>query len=181
MLGIPWFHRHSVQLTFPDRVFQFVHKGKMHKIVAKSRGETIPIVSDKSFSKEIKSTISAYMVFIRDTMTDMSADFNVQDENNFQFLNKFKDCFSEALPDQLPPERPEDHMIDLMSGSEPPKGGDNESSSRLAVQRLNTTQLLTFLLTCTTSIEDGWFIQDVRGLSHPKQDDHQEQVPHSTH
>ena len=27
VLGIPWFHRHSVQLSFPDRVFQFVHKG----------------------------------------------------------------------------------------------------------------------------------------------------------
>ena len=64
--------------------------------------------------------ISAYMVFVRDTIPDMSADFNVQNESNFQFLNKFKDCFSDALLEQLPPERPEDHMIDLVPGSEPP-------------------------------------------------------------
>ena len=70
--------------------------------MAKSKGETIPIVSNKSFGKEIKSAISAYMVFVRDTILDVSADFNVQNESNFQFLNKFKDCFSEALPEQLP-------------------------------------------------------------------------------
>ena len=58
-------------------MFQFVHRGRMHKIITKSRGETIPVVSDKSFSKEIKSAISAYMVFIRDTIPDMSSDFNV--------------------------------------------------------------------------------------------------------
>ena len=98
-LGIPWFHRHSVRLSFPYRVFQFIHKGKLQKIVAKSKGETIPIVSDKSFGKEIKSAIFAYMVFVRDMILDVSADFSVQDENNFQFLNKFKDCFSDALPE----------------------------------------------------------------------------------
>ena len=39
VLGLPRFHRHSVQLSFPNRVFQFVHKGKLQKIVAKSRGD----------------------------------------------------------------------------------------------------------------------------------------------
>ena len=69
--------------SFPDRVFQFVHRGRLQKILAKSRGETIPVVSDKSFSKEIKSAIFAYMVFVRDTILDTSADFNVQNESNF--------------------------------------------------------------------------------------------------
>lgn len=61
VLGILWFHRHNVQLTFLDRVLQFVHKGNTQKIVARNRGETIPIVSDNSIGKEIKFALSMYM------------------------------------------------------------------------------------------------------------------------
>ena len=62
VLGIPWFHCHRVQLSFPDMVFQFVHRGRMHKIIAKSRVETISVVSYKSFSKEIKSARNQLVV-----------------------------------------------------------------------------------------------------------------------
>ncbi|MCO5613126.1 hypothetical protein L7F22_067401 [Adiantum nelumboides] len=36
------------------------------------------------------------------------------------FLNGFSDCFSNSLPDELSPERSEDHRIDVVPGSSPP-------------------------------------------------------------
>ena len=45
-------------MTFPNRVLEFVHKGKNQKIVALEREETLPIVSDTSAGKAIKSIVS---------------------------------------------------------------------------------------------------------------------------
>ena len=45
---------------------------------------------------------------------------NAQDKDKVQFLNRFKDCFFDALVGELPLERIEDHQIDLVPRSEPP-------------------------------------------------------------
>lgn len=42
------------------------------------------------------------------------------DQERLKFLKQFKDCFSEAIPGELPPERPEDHTIMEIPGSSPP-------------------------------------------------------------
>ena len=44
--------------------------------------------------------MSTYMVFVREKEPDVHSEFNAQDESKFQFLNKFKDCFAKALPEQ---------------------------------------------------------------------------------
>ncbi|MCO5591575.1 hypothetical protein L7F22_045562 [Adiantum nelumboides] len=44
----------------------------------------------------------------------------VPDKERSMFLQQFSDCFFDSLPSQLPPERPEDHAIDLVPGSNPP-------------------------------------------------------------
>lgn len=56
VLNILWLHCNSEHLNFPDRV---LHKGKNHRIVAESKGETIPIVSNTSAEKQLS------MLFLR--------------------------------------------------------------------------------------------------------------------
>ena len=101
-------------------MFTFVHKGQPIQIVAKSKGESISVVNSIVDGKLIKSIVSAYMVFVKENTVDSEVVINIVENQKLQFLNQFKDCFSDALLGQLPPERPEDHAIELMPGSEPP-------------------------------------------------------------
>ncbi|MCO5560862.1 hypothetical protein L7F22_014482 [Adiantum nelumboides] len=41
------------------------------------------------------------------------------EKNRIKVLTKFADCFTDELPDEFPPSRPEDHTIDLILGSSP--------------------------------------------------------------
>ncbi|MCO5586441.1 hypothetical protein L7F22_040381 [Adiantum nelumboides] len=49
-----------------------------------------------------------------------SVSLSNEDNQRTEFLEKYNDCFTESLPDLLPPKRPEDHKIDLLPGSSPP-------------------------------------------------------------
>ena len=51
---------------------------------------------------------------------DSFAEFNNAENQKLRFLEQFQDCFFDALLGELPPERPEDHGIDLIPSSEPP-------------------------------------------------------------
>ena len=52
-------------------------------------------------------------------MSDQNS-LSVLDRERHEFINNFADCFSDSLPGELPPKRPEDHTIDLVPGSSPP-------------------------------------------------------------
>ncbi|MCO5582838.1 hypothetical protein L7F22_036738 [Adiantum nelumboides] len=49
-----------------------------------------------------------------------SSNLSSLDVSRCAFLDEYADCFSEALPGQLLPKRPEDHNIDLIPGSAAP-------------------------------------------------------------
>lgn len=85
------------------------------------KGESIPIVSTSAVSQIMKKHLSAYLVFAKEIQSD-DAIVHVSpiDKERTEFLNQFRDCFSESLPSELPPERPEDHAIDIIPGSSPP-------------------------------------------------------------
>ena len=70
--------------------------------------------------KSIKSVVSVFLIFVRDKPEDSFIEFNNAKNQKLQFLNQFQDCFSDALLGELPHERPEDHGIDLILGSELP-------------------------------------------------------------
>ena len=69
--------------------------------------------------KSIKSAVFVYLIFVKDKSAESLVELNNAENQKLQFLNQFQDCFSDALPGELPPERPEDHGIDLIPGSEP--------------------------------------------------------------
>ena len=49
-----------------------------------------------------------------------SMEIDANDVNHDEFLKQYHDCFSDSLPDELPPVRGvDDHRIDLVPGSAP--------------------------------------------------------------
>ena len=48
-------------------------------------------------------------------------ELSIEQKDQQQFLNSFKDCFADEIPKELPPTRGEDdHKIELIPGSSPP-------------------------------------------------------------
>ena len=48
------------------------------------------------------------------------SNLSMLDKDRSEFLSQFSDCFFDSLPSELPPERFEDHAIDLIPGTSPP-------------------------------------------------------------
>ncbi|MCO5595899.1 hypothetical protein L7F22_049950 [Adiantum nelumboides] len=64
--------------------------------------------------------VSAYLIYVKERDETQSSNLSSLDVSRRAFLDEYADCFSEALPGQLPPERSEDHSIDLIPGSAAP-------------------------------------------------------------
>ncbi|MCO5581857.1 hypothetical protein L7F22_035746 [Adiantum nelumboides] len=90
-------------------------------------GSTIPLVNGQAFDKSIKSSISIYMIFVKDSLNGVN-ETQVIDESGMQedlelsnFLNQFQDVFIDDILGELPPKRrDDDYMIELIPGSSPP-------------------------------------------------------------
>ena len=118
ILGAPWFDRLAAKLEYPSRVISFQFRNRDISIHTEDRGSTIPIVSHASLQKSIKSNLFAYLIFAHD---QKSGDQNVDSQDQQGFLTKYKQCFADELPNELPPSRgDDDHKIDLVPGSSPP-------------------------------------------------------------
>ena len=61
-----------------------------------------------------------YLVYAKEKQEGNESTLNRLDQERLEFLKQYKDCFSKALPTELPPERPEDHAILEIPGSSPP-------------------------------------------------------------
>ncbi|MCO5548421.1 hypothetical protein L7F22_001877 [Adiantum nelumboides] len=122
----PWFDRLTASIKFLERKISFKFREKNMYIVAQESGSTIPLVNNQAFDKSIKSSISAYMIFVKDSSSDVNK--TQVDESGMQedlelskFLNQFKDVFIDDIPGELPPKRGDnDHAIELIPGSSPP-------------------------------------------------------------
>ncbi|MCO5606457.1 hypothetical protein L7F22_060645 [Adiantum nelumboides] len=124
LLGAPWFHRMAASLTFPERKVTFKHKGRDITLHINEKGHTIPLVSHDSFDKAMKSSISAYMIFVKDlsNSNDVSPNGSLKVDNDLHsFLNEHAELFIDDIPTELPPKRgDDDHRIALILGSSPP-------------------------------------------------------------
>ncbi|MCO5579770.1 hypothetical protein L7F22_033632 [Adiantum nelumboides] len=125
ILGDPWFDHLAASIKFPERKISFKFREKDMYINAQESG-TIPLVNDQAFDKSIKSFVSAYMIFVKDSLNGV--DETQVNENGMQvdlelsnFLNQFQDVFIDDIPRELPPKRgDDDHMIEFIPGSSPP-------------------------------------------------------------
>lgn len=119
LLGMPWHHKNDVKVAAREKKLYFTHKGRDIVIDVKLKGESVPVVSACAVSKLMKSNLSAYLVFVKEQQED-SAHVSELDKDRRDFLLQYSDCFSESLPGEFAPKRPEDHTIDLVPGSSPP-------------------------------------------------------------
>ncbi|MCO5552285.1 hypothetical protein L7F22_005797 [Adiantum nelumboides] len=95
-------------------------RGKALILDVKLKGESIPTVSASAITFVMKKHLFAYLVFAREVSDCDESNLSVLDKERSMFLRLYSDCFSDSLPSQLPPKRPEDHAIDLVPGSSPP-------------------------------------------------------------
>ncbi|MCO5591858.1 hypothetical protein L7F22_045851 [Adiantum nelumboides] len=122
----PWFDRLAASIKFPERKISFKFREKDMYIVAQESGSSKPVVNDQAFEKSIKSSISAYMIFVKDSLSDVNkTQLNEsgmhEDLELSKFLNQFQDVFIDEILGELPPERgDDDHAIELIPGSSPP-------------------------------------------------------------
>ncbi|MCO5553339.1 hypothetical protein L7F22_006860 [Adiantum nelumboides] len=126
ILGAPWSDRLAASIKFPERKISFKFREKDMYIVAQESGSTIPLVNDQAFDKSIKSSISAYMIFVKDSLSDVNKT-QVDESGMYQdlelskFLSQFQDVFIDDIFGELPPKRgDDDHAIELIPGSSPP-------------------------------------------------------------
>ncbi|MCO5611432.1 hypothetical protein L7F22_065685 [Adiantum nelumboides] len=95
-------------------------------IVVQESGSIIRLVNDQAFDKSIKSSIFAYMIFVKDFLSDVNK--TRVDESGMhedlelsKFLNQFEDLFIDDIPGELPPKQgDDDHAIELIPGSSLP-------------------------------------------------------------
>ncbi|MCO5611979.1 hypothetical protein L7F22_066239 [Adiantum nelumboides] len=119
ILGAPWFDRLAASIKFPERKISFKFRKKDMYINAQESGSSIPLVNDQAFDKSIKSSVFAYMIFVKDSLNGV--DKTQVNENGMQvdlelsnFLNQFQDVFIDDIPGELPPKGgDDDHMIEL--------------------------------------------------------------------
>ncbi|MCO5608638.1 hypothetical protein L7F22_062852 [Adiantum nelumboides] len=126
ILWAPRFDRLAASIKFPERKISFKFREKDMYINAQESGSSIPLVNDQAFDKSIKSYVSTYMIFVKDSLNGV--DETQVNKNGMQvdlelsnFLNQFQDVFIDDIPGELPPKRgDDDHMIELIPGSSPP-------------------------------------------------------------
>ena len=70
IIGAPWFDRVGATMKFPERKVLFSYRGKDVAIDVNSAGNTIPLVDTQAFDKVIKSSLSCYMVFDKESKDD---------------------------------------------------------------------------------------------------------------
>ncbi|MCO5569674.1 hypothetical protein L7F22_023390 [Adiantum nelumboides] len=121
ILGIPWHYRIHPIPDFVEKTLTLPVEDKKNIVYADAGDWPYPLVSHISVKKEIKNCVSAYLIFAKERdMSKESMSLSNEDNERTEFLEKYNNCFSESLPDRLPPERPKDHRIDLIPGSSPP-------------------------------------------------------------
>ena len=126
ILGAPWFDRVKAIMKFTEREVLFTIRGKAYAHKCNEAGHTIPVVVSSTFAKGIKSSVSCYMVFVKEHVQN-SRELNVSKRETKEnlamskLLQEFQDIFTDDIPNEMPPSRgPNDHSIELLPGSSPP-------------------------------------------------------------
>ncbi|MCO5551961.1 hypothetical protein L7F22_005468 [Adiantum nelumboides] len=123
ILRAPWFVRLAASIKFPERKISFKFREKDMFIVAQESCSSIPLVNEQAFEKSIKSSIFVYMIFVKDSLSDVNkTQLNEsgmhEDLELSKFLNQFQDVFIDDIPRELPPKRgDDDHAIELIPGN----------------------------------------------------------------
>ena len=126
IIGASWLDHIGATMKFPKRKVLFSYRGKDIALDVNSAGNTIPLVNTQAFDKVMKSSLSCYIFFVKESKEDACVLKEVVNETKedlelSNFLREFQDVFTNDIHKELPPKRgQDDHTIDLIHGSSPP-------------------------------------------------------------
>ncbi|MCO5559899.1 hypothetical protein L7F22_013503 [Adiantum nelumboides] len=126
ILRAPWFDRMAAIMKFPERKVLFSYRGKELTLDVNGADNTIPVVLTQVYDKVIKSSISCYMVFVKESkesacvLKELCSE--TRDKSKMSdLLNEFQDVFTDDIPNELPPSRGQyAHTMELLPCSSPP-------------------------------------------------------------
>ena len=102
-LGAPWFDHLPTTMKSPKRKILFSYRGHDVMLDVNGAGSTIPMLEAPASTKVVKRSISCYMIFVKESLKDACASSCVkvetkEDIDNFSFLSKFQDLFTDDIP-----------------------------------------------------------------------------------
>ena len=97
-----------------------MHKNREVVIKVGKEGNSIPLVNHIAIKRHSKQATQCYFILARDQKNEETYQYSKNDIKYHTFLEKYKSIFIDDLPTTLPPNRPEDHKIDLILGTAPP-------------------------------------------------------------
>lgn len=80
-------------------------KGRNIILDVKLKGQSIPFVSASAISHENKNHLFVFLILAQSRQEIVEFNLTDLDEQRLDFLLNFKDCFSKAHPEQLPPDK----------------------------------------------------------------------------
>ena len=126
ILGAPWFDCVKATMKFLEGEVLFTIRGKAYDLKCNEAGHTIPIVVSSTFAKGIKSSVSCYMVFVKEHVQNLnvlneSHGETKEDLEKSKLLQEFQDIFADDIPNEMPPSRgQDDHSTELIPGRSTP-------------------------------------------------------------
>ncbi|MCO5554459.1 hypothetical protein L7F22_007988 [Adiantum nelumboides] len=112
ILGAPWFDHLATSTMFLETKISFKFSEKDIFINAQEPGSTIPLVNDQAFDKSIKSSISVYMIFVKDSLDGVNETQVVHDDVHIDVnLGKLE---KGTLPTPTTVESGTDAIVDAM-------------------------------------------------------------------
>ncbi|MCO5547867.1 hypothetical protein L7F22_001319 [Adiantum nelumboides] len=126
ILGAPWFDRLAASIKFPEMKISFKFREKDMYINAQESGSSIPLVNDQAFDKSIKSSISAYMIFVKDSLNGVDETQQEIGEEEMTQMRSMKMAMAELL-------RPHRETIQSMEESDGAESGGDDIVEEMEV------------------------------------------------
>ena len=81
-------------------------RGKAYALQCNEAGHTIPVVVSSTFAKGIKSSVSCYMVFVKENVQSLkvlkeSQGETKEDLEKSKLLQEFQDIFMDEIPNEM--------------------------------------------------------------------------------
>ena len=116
ILGMKWFREYDPATNWRKGILTITQEGKPPVVI---RGEAgipfVPLISHVQAKRELRRGAQASVIYINPKHSNLG----IPDRYKHIF-SKYEHLFlQDDLPPTLPPERPEDHRIDLVEGAQP--------------------------------------------------------------
>ena len=116
ILGMKWFHKFQPVVNWSRHTLS-IHDNVSQPVMIRGQAgiPSLPLISHIQAKRELRPGAQAAIIYVNPKAQDLGIP-----QRYGELFDRFNDLFlQDDLPPALPPERPEDHVIDLVDGAEP--------------------------------------------------------------